>query len=182
MLMQAVSRPVISIDTITDVAVVAYLGVNRYLMSLDQGAVPSPSHELNSWLTAAVSILAFVWMVSRIWEQVVSRGKENAKGIAEEKTEREKLKETVAEYKIDLTERRASVDLRIEKLQWAIEAILKRMDVYDSRERKNLRKLEHIDTRMRPWLKEFEPVGTRSMSAAFSEIEGEEPTGEGNGT
>ena len=179
--MRVASSPMLSLDAITDVAVVAYLGVNRYLLSLDQSALPSPSHELNSWLTAAVSVLAFVWMVSRLWEQIVSRGKENAKGIAEEKTEREKIKETVAEYKLDLAERRASVDLRIEKLNWALGELLKRMDVYDSRERKNLRKLEHLDTRIRPWLKEFEPEGTRSISSAFTEIEGEEATGEGNG-
>ena len=178
--MRAAGRPVLSLDAITDVAVVAYLGVNRYLASLDSQSLPSPSHELNSWLTAAVSVLAFVWMVSRIWEQVVSRGKENAKGIAEEKTEREKIKEAVAEYKIDLTERRAKVDSRLDKLDWTIGALLKRMDAYDSRERKNLRKLEHLETRMSPWLKEFEPSGTRSISAAFSEIEGEEATDDGN--
>ncbi len=171
----------LSLDAITDVAVVAYLGASRWLMSPEQEALPSPSHELNSWATAAVSVLAFVWIVSRMWEQVVARSKASKIDIAEEKAETKLLKQTVSEYKLDLAERRAKVDLRIEKLQWVLEALSRRMDTYDNRERKNIRKLEHLETRMSPWLKEFEPTGARSISAAFSEIEGEESTGDGNG-
>ena len=178
--MRAVSKTMISLNVITDVAVVAYLGISRWLISLDQQPLPSPSHELNSWATAAVSALAFVWIASRMWEQISAKVKASRIEIAEEKADTKSLKEIISEYRFDLVERRAKVDLKIEKLNWALESLLKRMATYDSRERKNLRKLEHLDTRISPWLKEFEPNGTRSVSSAFTEIYSDETTDDGN--
>ena len=74
-----------------------------------------------------------------------------------------RIDENVTAIKMDLIARRAEVNEKINHHSWQIEAIEKNMRQSDSRERKNLRKLEHLETRMSPWLKEFEPEGTRSI-------------------
>ena len=91
-----------------------------------------------------------------------------------------RIDENVTEIKMDLIARRAEVNEKINHHSWQIEAIEKNMRQSDSRERKNLRKLEHLETRMSPWLKEFEPEGTRSIAMNFQRIDAEESTDGGS--
>ena len=166
-------------NSVTDVAVVAYLGVSRWLAAESASAPSGQVADLTSYAGLAVTIMAGVWIASRLWEQSRARGESNKNKLAVDDGRLKALEKAENDARLELITRRAAVDLSLAHIGWQIESLTKRMDVYDSRERKNLRKLEHLETRMSPWLKEFEPEGTRSMAAAFTAIEGEEPTDDG---
>ena len=183
--MRAVSKTMISLNVITDVAVVAYLGVSRYLSSLDQQPISSPSHEVNAWLGAAASILASVWIASRVGGEVVSRGKTTAAGLAEEKVEREKIKEAVAEYKLDLTERRARVNTEITVLTLKVEALEKRANKVEMKHDRLRGEFDRLTGLVAPILRDADLDLTRAdavskiIGAAYSFPE--ESTNSGNG-
>ena len=168
-------------NSVTDVAVVAYLGVSRWFASQAASATSGHVADLTSYAGLAVTIMAGAWIASRMWEQSRARGESNKSKLIADDGRLKALEKAENDARLELITRRAAVDLSIAHIGWQIDALTKRMDIYDSRERKNLRKLEHLETRMSPWLKEFEPDGTRSMAAAFTAIEGEEPTGDGRG-
>jgi hypothetical protein len=166
-------------NSVTDIGVVAYIGIHRWFQS--QHDVSSSVDGLNSLVGLGVSLLAGVWVASRMWEQFRARGVANKEDIATEKAEIKELQAFRYNVEKELIGRRAKIDEALALLQAKTVMLEKRMDICDSRERKSLRKLERLATRVDPWVKEFEPEGTRSIVSSFTQIDDEEGTGDGRG-
>ena len=141
-------------------------------------------------VTVVLSIVAIVYAVGSTVERIRQKGSQTEKKVGSDQVRFEKFETFLVGFKDevlerftslekDLISRRAAVDKEVSHHSWQIDAIEKNMRQSDSRERKNLRKLEHLETRMSPWLKEFEPEGTRAVGVAFQRIDEEESTSDG---
>ena len=162
---------------------------------LAQSGVPVPLPQTVADWNSGLMIFGYlgvgVWLVSQGFAFVKYRNESTSSKLQNDDKRIENIEKMLGALKDqlstgltnlekDLIGRRAAVDLQISHLQWNAGQIDKRMNVYDSRERKNLRKLSELETRMRPWLREFEPEGTRSVASVFAEIDKEEtPTEDG---
>jgi hypothetical protein len=141
-------------------------------------------------VTLVLSVCAIVYGAGRIVERFTQRGDQARSKLTRDDKRFEDMAAFLNSFKDeimgrfnalekDLIGRRATVDLKVAELQWLVTQMEKQNRLADSRERKNLRKLEHLETRMSPWLKEYEPDNTRSIATNFQRIDDEEATDDG---
>ena len=143
-------------NSVTDVMIIAYIGVSRWLNAQVQSTGSTPAGELSTYAGLVVTILAGVWVASRMWEQFRARGIQNREAIAAEKADIKELQAFRNSVEKDLLLRRSEIDKKLLLLERDSEYYTKRLDLAETRHNRLREKFERLVGSLSPILKDMD--------------------------
>jgi hypothetical protein len=160
--------------TLTVPKVLAEAGVLGFLLfqsAVGWGEFLTPERAL--WTAGGLLMVGFYG--GRIWKDFLS----SKTKMASDNDRIRRLEEIVVADRQERTERRGKIDLALERLKMQCEYLDAGVRRNESRERKIMRQITIIATRVDPWVKEFEPDGARSLTQTIAQVDEEPPTEDG---
>ena len=156
MIVRASSNMPFSLNSVTDVGVIAYLGVNRWFADQAQQDASTPLGQLTAVAGLAVTILAGVWVASRMWEQFRSRGESNKRKLDVDDGRIRDLEKAESAAKLELIERRAKVDRDLLKLEIRADNFKERIAMLESRHNRLRDAFNRLAGSLAPILKDMD--------------------------